>query len=515
MTTVDINSASRALSGKLGKRYAKNANVTSGFITTVTNDSTGRPKTAAVQLPGGTTVSVAVPYGSNIYPGISVSLVNDGSPSLASWRISNASSASPITLGGQIVNTNGSTIINFDSIWVKDRGYIMAGGFEDILTLPTGPRVMMNEYGLFGYAIEFPEPVISLATIEANDLHVGDALFGYRRPGHANFLVSPSQGLIRFSVNDVPFMTINGETGNRLEDYLWVGPSSGPQVGLGSMLGVGEIAMRDLSNRYVFLVRSDPMRVQIGGTDDEQKIVWDTGILDVTGTVRVGTSGALIWAGGKGVADATGISHTESANVYWRVAPNSDLFMELNSSGSLNYNTLRVTEDTGIAGYFSGGSVGLFAKSTTKQIGIWGYTEPASTLSGTIPDIDKLDPDMTDGIAALGVGTSIYGYSVGATAGRFIAVDGGRGLVGATDASDQAGITARNTGGGAALSIENSHLEMSAQAIININNLRFDEVSTPGAQANHAVLYADSSGGKTRLMVRFGTGSPIQLAIEL
>ena len=88
-------------------------------------------------------------------------------------------------------------------------------------------------------------------------------------------------------------------------------------------------------------------------------------------------------------------------------------------------------------------------------------------------------------------------------------------MVGSTDDATQAGITARNTGGGAALSIENSHLEMSAQAIININNLRFDEVATPGAQTDHAVVYAEDNGaGKTRLMVRFGTGAAIKLAEE-
>lgn len=515
MTTISTSSATRALGERLGKRYAKNANVTSGFISTVTNDSTGRPKTATVQLPGGTTVSVQIPYGSNIYPGISVSMVNDGSPSLASWRISGSSSMSPITLGGQIVNTNGSVITNFDSIWVKDRGYIMAGGFADILEQPTGPRVMMNEYGLFGYAIEFPEPVVSIATIESDDLHVGDVLIGYKRPSHANLLISPEQGLIEFDVNDTPFLVINGSTGNRLEDYLWIGPSSGPQVGMGKMLGVAEFAMRDTDNRYVFLVRSDPMRVQIGATDDEQRIVWDTGILDVTGTVRVGTSGALIWAGGKGIADAEGLSHTENANTYWRVKPAGDLFMEINSSGSTNYNTLRVTENTGIAGYFSGGYIGLYAKSTTGEIGVFGFSEVAVAPPGTIPDFEAADPDMTDGIEALGPGTSIYGLTYGSTAGRFVASGGGRGVVGTTDDATLAGVVARNTGGGPALVLENSYMNAATQSIINVGALTLDEVATPSAVANHAVIYAEDNGsGKTRVMARFGSGSPVQICIE-
>lgn len=43
-----------------------------------------------------------------------------------------------------------------------------------------------------------------------------------------------------------------------------------------------------------------------------------------------------------------------------------------------------------------------------------------------------------------------------------------------------------------------------------------EEVSSiPGAVPNTAILYAQDNGaGKTRLMVRFPTGSPVQLAIE-
>ena len=44
----------------------------------------------------------------------------------------------------------------------------------------------------------------------------------------------------------------------------------------------------------------------------------------------------------------------------------------------------------------------------------------------------------------------------------------------------------------------------------------FSEITPPGvAAANTARLYADDSGGKTRLMVIFPTGSAIQLAIEV
>lgn len=260
-----------------------------------------------------------------------------------------------------------------------------------------------------------------------------------------------------------------------VDDVLHVGDVDGPAVYVGrfermndagEIVESSEILATDAANLPWFHVVAGGDTAgggyfHLGGTGNYS----DNLSFDGTNVVL---SGALIWAGGKGVADATGISHTESADTYWRVSPNSELFMELNSSGSLNYNTLRVMEDTGIAGYFSGGAIGVFARSTTEQVGIWGFTLPTEeTPGGSVPDIDALDPDRTDGIEALGAGTSIYGLTFGATAGRFIASGGGRGLVGSTDDAAQAGITARNTGGGAALTCETSYAYLQAGLIVN------------------------------------------------
>lgn len=42
-----------------------------------------------------------------------------------------------------------------------------------------------------------------------------------------------------------------------------------------------------------------------------------------------------------------------------------------------------------------------------------------------------------------------------------------------------------------------------------------ERTTAPAAQANKAVIYAiDNGSGKTRLMVRFPTGSPVEIAIE-
>ncbi|HAM59145.1 MAG TPA: hypothetical protein DCQ64_28535 [Candidatus Rokubacteria bacterium] len=53
-----------------------------------------------------------------------------------------------------------------------------------------------------------------------------------------------------------------------------------------------------------------------------------------------------------------------------------------------------------------------------------------------------------------------------------------------------------------------------ALAISVLDPLQFDEESTPTGVANKAILYADDSAGKTRLMVIFGSGVAQQIAIE-
>lgn len=42
-----------------------------------------------------------------------------------------------------------------------------------------------------------------------------------------------------------------------------------------------------------------------------------------------------------------------------------------------------------------------------------------------------------------------------------------------------------------------------------------EQATAPAAQANKAIIYAEDNGsGKTRLMVKFPTGSAVQLAIQ-
>jgi hypothetical protein len=262
-----------------------------------------------------------------------------------------------------------------------------------------------------------------------------------------------------------------------VDDILRAGDVDGPAVylgkfsrenGSGDLIETAEIIATDDHNLPWFHVVAGgetlPGYFHLGGTGQyAQQLSYDGTTLTLDGTiiaqagtfagvVAVGPLGALTWANGKGRADATGISHTESVASYWHVKPAAAYFMEINTeSNAATYNSLRVNESDGIAGYFSGGYVGLYARSATDQIGVWGYAADLSDPVGVIPDLDTTDPDKTDGIEALTPGVSIYGLTDAGTAGRFVATDGGRGVVAKTNSTDQAALLAWNTSTGPAL----------------------------------------------------------------
>jgi hypothetical protein len=282
-----------------------------------------------------------------------------------------------------------------------------------------------------------------------------------------------------------------------VDEVLQAGDVDGPAIymgrfertnDLGEPVETSEIIATDAANLPWFHVvaggeTSGGGYFHLGGTGDYSENLSFDG-------ERVVLSGALVWAGGKGVADASGISHTENDNSFWQVKPGTSKFMEINTSGSDDtYNALRVTEDTGIGIWASGGEAGVFGRSLiTDKIGVWGYAPSGNGVRGTTE-------------------TSIGGF--------FQATDGGRGVVATTNSATLAGVVARNTGGGPALVLEDSYMNAATQSIINVGALTLDEVATPGAVSNHAVLYAEDNGsGKTRLMVRFGSGAAVQLAIE-
>ena len=255
---------------------------------------------------------------------------------------------------------------------------------------------------------------------------------------------------------DAQFTGIITATGGHItgrmyvDEVLQAGDSDGPAIYLGRFERTNELG-EVIESSEIMATNANNLpwfHVVAGGSTDgggffslgNQGDYSDKLTFDGTNVVL---SGGLIWAGGKGVANATGISHTESDTSFWQVKPDTSLFMEINSSGSDNtYNALRVTEDTGIGVWSSGGEVGVFGRSLlTDKIGVWGYAELGNGIRGT-------------------TGSSIGGF--------FQATDGGRGVVATTNSATLGGVVARNTGGGPALVVESSYVFMSSQKIVSM-----------------------------------------------
>lgn len=377
----------------------------------------------------------------------------------------------------------------------------------------SGPRLIASNHGLFGFSSNgsnsFSLYTSNVSTYTAGDLSLGNlaanfllyeqatGTLGLYTPQGAGFIARRDGTLqaghadgahmlwdagigalqIRSGGSDTPIKAQIGADGDAwfegtiyasggriygtmvVDDVLRVGDVDGPALYLGKFvresatlgtIETAEIIATDEHNLpWLHVVAGGetlPGYLHLGRTGDYASY------LDYDGTT-VTHDGTLISAAGKFVADSTGLQFTESTGTYWRLKPQAQYFMELTSDQDVTYNTLRVNEANGIAGYFSGGYVGVFARSTTDQIGVWGYTLAAPSTPGTIPSTDSVDPDKTDGIEALTPGVSIYGLTETGTAGRFVATDGGRGVVAKTTSTDQPAMLAWNTSTGPALTV--------------------------------------------------------------
>lgn len=92
------------------------------------------------------------------------------------------------------------------------------------------------------------------------------------------------------------------------------------------------------------------------------------------------SDGAIKWAGGKGVADATGISHTEDANNYWQVKPGATNLLEVKTAGGASYTAIYGREDDGYAIWgLSLRGTGVYGTSST-GIGFSGAADGAGGI---------------------------------------------------------------------------------------------------------------------------------------
>ena len=167
---------------------------------------------------------------------------------------------------------------------------------------------------------------------------------------------------------------------------------------------------------------------------------------DVLGVARIATlkdgniqasliDDGLTWAGGKGKADATGISHTDSANAYWKVLPDSTAFMHvyINEMETERHCALSVTNLTGDGIQATGRSIGIIASAGLSWgdgdgatgDGVSGYTMEwdntvaARTIydpSGVIGSSGKLT--AVQGRTKSGIGLYGHAYEAGGIAIR-------------------------------------------------------------------------------------------------
>ena len=140
--------------------------------------------------------------------------------------------------------------------------------------------------------------------------------------------------------------------------------------------------------------------VRIGREDDNNVLITDStlalrtgttayiemdnaGNLDLTGTLAVATGGSITWAGGKGVADDTGLEHTEDANNYFQIKPDESFFLSIVTNSSVaGLNVLSTTTD-GYGIYAVGVGEGVHADSSgtgisgVGAVGVSGYSQTA------------------------------------------------------------------------------------------------------------------------------------------
>lgn len=282
---IDLRNATRGLGDAVTRKSQPRRTVASGYVSAVQSDASGKITTATVQVAGSGSVRAQVPFGANVYTGMGVQIENHGSPSAASWAISGSSYLPTGTSGGTIINQNGNVIGMFESIWVQDDGFIIAGGLEDPDGNITGPRTMMTQDGFFGWDA-YDRPSMGIYVRDVGERLAGDMFMGY-----------DDGGRIEMSAQDRSFGIWNGEevillfdqaTGNRITKNLWVGDEAGPQVGIGQFgdsavivaRNRGSGTMGDIGNEPVFMVSTyedgaeGGVRVHVGDPDHSSSYIF-------------------------------------------------------------------------------------------------------------------------------------------------------------------------------------------------------------------------------------------------
>lgn len=259
-----------------------------GTVTAVSSDSDGKIKSATVSTGSGL-LSVPVPYGTNVYTGMTVAITNDGTPSNAQWRLSGTTSVPGGIQGGSIINHDGNTFAMFDSIWVRNDGVIIVGGDVDSDGDPTGPRVESNQCGYFGYD-QYDRQSLAIYAANCGGYYAGDVFLGPEEMSRISVL--PTEGVIRV-VNEGRTSLEFSPDGNFIRDPLTIGNPVGARINIGEIEDKATFVMRDKHGVAKLVARTDDtsdVYFHVGNPPPEDNSMWfdsATGRLNVNGHVTM------------------------------------------------------------------------------------------------------------------------------------------------------------------------------------------------------------------------------------
>jgi hypothetical protein len=216
--------------------------------------------------------------------------------------------------------------------------------------------------------------------------------------------------------------------------------------------------------------------------------------------------GKLKWGGGKGVADAAGISHTEDANNYWKVQPWASRFLEVVSNIGVNHAAIYGQEAAGygVQGVVTSG-YGIYGQATTGR-GVYGYATSGYGVYGkATTGWGVMGESAAYGIAGLGTGIGSQGVAgVGeayGVTGSISATGAGYGVAGlASKASDIGVLALAASPATIALQIDGGIVDGGLQRYTNLanwvagtdalNKQSADLLYAPIAMATHNLLNA-------------------------
>lgn len=260
----------------------------SGTVVAVSADSDNKIKNATISTGGGL-IGLPVPYGINVYTGMNVAIINDGTPSNAQWRLAGTTSLPGGIQGGSIINHDGNTFAMFDSIWVRNDGVIIVGGDIDIDGNPSGPRVESNQCGYFGFD-QYDRQSLAIYAAACDDHFAGDVLLGPEEAARIEILPNAGTILVTYAAEQILEF---GPDGNFIRKPVTVGNPVGARINLGEIEDKATFVLRDKHGVAKMVARTDDTNdvyVHIGNPPPQSNSMWfdsADGRLNVNGHLAV------------------------------------------------------------------------------------------------------------------------------------------------------------------------------------------------------------------------------------